>query len=67
MDEAAAKERWNHTASLMALLANINRDPNRNPIPYFVDDFHPLLTEDDRFDDVPDDFDPIAALERNGF
>lgn len=38
----ATNERWNHTASTMALLAAINSDPNsgRTPSPA---DFHPFL------------------------
>lgn len=38
----ATNERWNHTASIMALFAAINSDPNsgRTPSPA---DFHPFL------------------------
>lgn len=38
----AANEKWNHTASLMAILASIHGDPNsgRTPCPA---DFHPFM------------------------
>lgn len=32
---------WNHTATVMALFANSNRDPKRRPTPYQPSDFHP--------------------------
>lgn len=35
------------TARLMALLANINRDPKKRAAPYEVDDFMPQLREPD--------------------
>lgn len=38
--EAAVAERWNHTAALLALLYNANRDPNRSA-PRSLKDFHP--------------------------
>lgn len=42
MAEARAQERWAHTASLMALVANCNRDPKKRRRPYTPDDFNPL-------------------------
>jgi hypothetical protein len=35
------KRQWNHTASMMALHANMNRDPKRTPRPYTADSFIP--------------------------
>jgi len=32
---------WEHTSSVMALMANSNRDPKRRPQAYTVDDFNP--------------------------
>jgi hypothetical protein len=40
MAEARSRERWNHTAALLALLANCHRDPRRRR-PYRPDDFLP--------------------------
>lgn len=36
------QEEWDHTAALMALLANCHRNERRRPQPYTPDDFHPL-------------------------
>jgi hypothetical protein len=41
MADAASRDRWQHTASLMALLANCHRDPKKTR-PYRPKDFHPL-------------------------
>ena len=40
MAEARCKERWSHTAALMALIANVNRDPKKTS-PYKPTDFNP--------------------------
>lgn len=37
---------WWHTSSLMALQANINRDPKKTPQPYKPKDFHPYPDQD---------------------
>lgn len=39
------KRLWNHTASLMAMHANINRDSKRTPQPYKPADFNPHTQE----------------------
>lgn len=39
------KRLWNHTASLMALHANLNRDPKRTPQPYKPETFIPYTQE----------------------
>lgn len=39
--EARQRDQWNHTASVMALIANVNRDPKKGR-PAKPDDFHPL-------------------------
>lgn len=41
MAEARAKVQWNHTASILALIANCHRDPKKRPRPFTFTDFHP--------------------------
>jgi len=41
MAEASAREKWNHTASILCLLANIYRDPKKHS-PYKPSDFTPF-------------------------
>lgn len=41
MAEARSRDEWNRTACVMALLANLNRDPKKHA-PYKPSDFHPL-------------------------
>ena len=36
---------WNHTSSVMALMANANRDPKRRPTPFEPADFSPYTDE----------------------
>ncbi len=43
MADATARQRWSHTSAVMALLANVHRDPKKKPSPYKPADFHPLL------------------------
>jgi hypothetical protein len=40
MAEARSRERWDHTASVMALLANLHRDPRKSRV-FRPEDFHP--------------------------
>jgi len=47
MAEARVRDEWNRTASLMALLANVNRDPRKHG-PYKAPDFHPLERKAER-------------------
>lgn len=42
MVEARQRDQWNHTADLMALLANLQRDPKRRARPFERGHFHPL-------------------------
>ncbi len=42
MTEARTRERWNHTATLMALLANCHRDARTRA--FTPADFHPLVS-----------------------
>ena len=41
MAEGRSRAAWNHTGSMMALLANINRDPKRRSKPYRPEEFSP--------------------------
>jgi len=43
MAEARDKWQWNHTASVMALLAEIHRDHKKKPTPFQAADFHPHM------------------------
>ena len=43
MAEARGRDRWNHTASVMALIANVNRDPKKSKL-LKPADFHPHVT-----------------------
>ncbi len=47
MAESRVRDEWNRTASLMALLANVNRDPKKHG-PYKAPDFHPLEHKTER-------------------
>jgi len=38
---------WNHTSTVMSLIANANRDPKRKPTPYSPQDFNPYKDEDE--------------------
>jgi len=46
MAEAQCRQRWNHTASLLAMLANAHRDPKKSR-PFQPRDFHPYLRAKD--------------------
>jgi hypothetical protein len=41
MAQARRQEHWNHTASLLAMLANVNRDPKKGRA-LRPADFHPI-------------------------
>jgi len=41
MAEAKTREAWNHTAAMLALFANIHRDPAKGVV-FTPADFHPL-------------------------
>ena len=40
MAEGRSREAWNHTAAVLALLANCHRDPKKSK-PFQPDDFNP--------------------------
>jgi len=41
MAEGRVDAEWNHTSAILAMLANVNRDPKKRG-PYRPEDFHPL-------------------------
>jgi hypothetical protein len=41
MAEARLDDEWNHTSAILALLANIHRDPKKHG-PYRPEHFHPF-------------------------
>lgn len=41
MVEARSAAQWNHTAALLALVANCHRDPKKRPRPFTPRTFHP--------------------------
>ena len=43
MAEAKRNEAWSHTANLMALVANVNRNPRKRSRPYSPVEFHPFV------------------------
>lgn len=47
MAEARLRERWNHTAALLAMLANAHRDPKKTRA-FAPADFHPLPQKNKR-------------------
>jgi hypothetical protein len=44
MAQAASREKWAHTASVLALIANANRDPKKTR-PFKPSDFDPHATK----------------------
>lgn len=55
MAEARQSDLWNHTAAVLALLANAHRDPKKTR-PFNPTDFHPY-----RRSQPPDAFEPMKA------
>lgn len=48
MSDGKSKEAWNHTADLLCLLANINRNTEERPEPFGREHFHPYLQAPER-------------------
>ncbi len=44
MAEARAKENWTHTSSVLAMIANVNRDPKKSRA-FRPDDFNPYAAK----------------------
>lgn len=45
MSEARCRQQWRHTASVIAVLVNLNRDPKKGE-PVGPDDFDPYVQHD---------------------
>ena len=43
MAEARRREAWSHTATLLAMTANVHRNPKKHTRPFSPVEFHPLL------------------------
>ena len=43
MASARRQDQWSHTAALMALVANVHRNPKKRAKPFSPADFHPLI------------------------
>ena len=43
MADSRRKDQWSHTAAVMALTANIHRNPKKRSKPYSPAEFHPLV------------------------
>ena len=39
---------WNHTSTVMSLMANANRNPKKKPSPYKPSDFNPYTEEKEK-------------------
>ena len=47
MSQAKETQAWDRTALLWALLANVNRDPQKQATPFSPGDVHPYRTAED--------------------
>jgi hypothetical protein len=45
MHDGRSKSAWGHTSAIMALIANVNRDPTKKSEPFRVSDFNPYVTK----------------------
>jgi len=61
MAEARGREAWNHTSAVMALLANIHRDPKKHRA-FRPSDFNPYETK--RKTGMPIDAGNIGVLKK---
>jgi len=68
MAEGRCREDWAHTSTVMALLANINRDPRKKSTPFKPADFDPYVHLDRKaagqaFDDrLPGSIDTLVTV-----
>lgn len=58
-----SNEQWNHTASLMSLLASIHADPDSNQRPTLAT-FHPYMERPEPPPVPPEVFKALAAMGR---
>ncbi len=45
MTDARRNDQWSHTAAVMALTANVHRNPKKRSQPYTPAEFHPLVEQ----------------------
>ena len=45
MADAKRRDDWQHTSTMLALLANIHRNPKKKPQPFSPAEFNPLAEE----------------------
>jgi len=68
MADGRCREEWAHTSTVMALLANINRDPKKKSSPFKPADFDPYVHLDRKaagrtFDDrLPGSIDTLITV-----
>ena len=65
MAESRIGEQWNHTAALLSLLHNANRDPKRGK-PSSPEDWHPYAKTVNRHKPTPEAFEMLKAVFVNG-
>jgi hypothetical protein len=46
MADAERREAWQHTSAILAMLANVHRNPKKKPQPFKPSEFHPLVASD---------------------
>lgn len=63
MADAHCEQQWDHTASILSLLANTVRDSESRPEPFTPADFHPYHHEQLEEHDGDD----VEFLERSGW
>ena len=61
MAEGRAKDAWQHTSSLLALIANVNRDPKKTKA-FKPSDFNPTLNQSSRPDVIVVDKENVSLL-----
>ena len=65
MAEGKAKDAWQHTAAILALIANVNRDPKKKR-PFMPADFNPYFEKTSRPDVIVVTKENISLL-KNAF
>lgn len=45
MVDARRRDEWQHTSAVLAMLANVHRNPKKKPQPFTPAEFNPLVTE----------------------
>jgi len=43
MADARRRDEWQHTSAVLAMLANVHRNPKKRPRPFTPAEFHPLI------------------------